>query len=101
VLRVKYDKSGLRSLVVSAPDFAYIQERKDLFSSAAIEDPWASDFNYSSGEWPQNLVGAMVTWQWFRVFLATPLLGRTFTKQEERNSSGGQGRYGSREGAAA
>jgi predicted permease len=84
VLRVRYDKFGLKSLVVSAPDFVHIQQRKDLFSSAAIEDPWASDFNYSSGEWPQHLVGAMVTWQWFRVFRARPLLGRTFTKQEDQ-----------------
>ncbi len=84
VQRVKYGKFNLRSLVVSAPDFVLIQQRKDLFSSAALEDPYASDFNYSSGEFPQHLVGAMVTWQWFRVFRATPLLGRTFTKQEDR-----------------
>jgi predicted permease len=84
VLRAKYGKFALTSLIVSAPDFAQTLKRKDLFSSAALEDPYASDFNYSSGEWPQHLVGAMVTWQWFRVLRARPLLGRTFTKQEDQ-----------------
>jgi predicted permease len=84
VQRVKYDKFSLKSFIVSAPDFVLIEQRRDLFSSAALDDPYASDFNYSSGEFPQHLVGATVTWQWFRVFRATPLLGRTFTKQEDQ-----------------
>jgi putative ABC transport system permease protein len=80
-LRAKYGKLGLKSIVVSAPDFAQIRGRKDIFASAAIEQ--TADFNYTAGEWPQRLLGAKVTWQWFDVFQARPLLGRTFTQEED------------------
>jgi putative ABC transport system permease protein len=81
-LRVKYDKLGLKNINVSVPDFAQVRDDKDFFSSAAIES--TSDFNYAAGEWPQRLLGAQVTWQWFDVFHARPMLGRTFTAEEDQ-----------------
>ena len=80
-LRARYTKLGLINIVVSAPDFAQIRDRHDIFASAAIEQ--TGDFNYTAGEWPQRLLGAKVTWQWFDVFQARPLLGRIFTKEED------------------
>ena len=80
-LRARYTGLGLKNIVVSAPDFAQIRDRHDIFASAAIEQ--TGDFNYTAGDWPQRLVGAKVTWQWFDVFQARPLLGRTFTKEED------------------
>jgi putative ABC transport system permease protein len=81
VLRAKYDKLGLKNIAVSVPDFAQIRDRKDVFASAAISD--TADFNYAAGEWPQRLLGATVTWQWFNVFDARPMLGRVFTSEED------------------
>lgn len=85
VQRVRYGKLGLKSIVVSAFDFSLIRDSKQVFDSAAIETP--SDFNYTSGTWPQKLSGAEVSWQWFQVFGATPMLGRVFTPEEDQPNS--------------
>jgi putative ABC transport system permease protein len=81
-VRGKYDKLGLKSIVISAPDFAGIRDSKKIFAAAAIEDD--SDFNYTAGDWPQRLQGARVSWQWFDVFGARPILGRPFTAAEDQ-----------------
>ncbi|HEV2247629.1 MAG TPA: ABC transporter permease [Terriglobia bacterium] len=81
-VRGKYDKLGLKSIVISAPDFAGIRDSKKIFVAAAIESE--SDFNYAAGDWPQRLQGAMVSWQWFDVFGARPFLGRIFTPAEDQ-----------------
>ena len=81
-LRVKYDKLGLMNIVASAPDFAQIRDSKEVFDSAAIMTQ--ADFNYQAGEGPQRLLGAEVTWQWFDVFSAKPLLGRTFVPEDDQ-----------------
>ena len=81
-VRGKYDKLGLKSIVISAPDFAGIRDSKKIFAAAAIESE--SDFNYTAGDWPQRLQGAMVSWQWFDVFGARPFLGRIFTAAEDQ-----------------
>jgi len=39
-------------------------------------------FNYTGGDWPLRLRGSRVTWQWFDVFEAQPLLGRVFAAEE-------------------
>jgi predicted permease len=44
----------------------------------------SADFNYTAGDWPQRLRGAKVSWQWFEVFAARPLLGRVFTPEEDQ-----------------
>jgi predicted permease len=82
VLRVRYGKLGLKSIVVSVPDFAQIRDRKNIFQYAAVET--TSDFNYSTETFPQRLRGAQVSWQWFDVFGARPILGRVFTPEEDQ-----------------
>ncbi len=52
-LRVKYDKLGLRSIVVSPPDFAQVRDSKRIFAAAAIED--TDDFNYTADAFPERL----------------------------------------------
>src|SRR5438105_9812739 len=49
-LRAKYDKLNLRSISVSARDFADIRDSRDLFEHAAIISQ--SDFNYKIGDTP-------------------------------------------------
>jgi putative ABC transport system permease protein len=82
VERVRYLKLGLTNIVVSAPDFAQVRDSKNIFQSAALED--TSDFNYSTGDFPERLRGAKVSWQWFDVFGARPILGRVFTPEEDQ-----------------
>jgi predicted permease len=82
VLRVRYGKLGLKSIAVSAYDFSLIRDSKEVFESAALET--TSDFNYTSETWPQRLRGAQVSWQWFQVFGARPILGRVFTPEEDQ-----------------
>jgi len=82
VQRARYGKLGLKSIVVSAPDFAQVRDSKQIFGSAALET--SSAFNYSTGEFPERLLGAQVSWQWFDVFGAQPLHGRIFTAEEDQ-----------------
>jgi predicted permease len=81
-LRVRYSKLGLNNIAVSAPDFAQVRDSKKIFSSAAMETPAA--FNYTGGERPEKLQGARVSWQWFDVLGAKPIVGRVFTSEEDQ-----------------
>lgn len=81
-IRVKYDKLNLPNIGVSVPDYADFRDRKDAFTSAAIVSE--QDFNYTGGEWPERLLGANVSWQWFDVFGVKPILGRTFRPEEDQ-----------------
>ncbi|HLW82797.1 MAG TPA: ABC transporter permease [Candidatus Acidoferrales bacterium] len=80
--RVRYVKLGLKNIPVSAPDYVRMRDSKNLFASAALETE--ADFNYTGGEYPQKLQGAQVSWQWFEVFGAKPILGRAFTAAEDQ-----------------
>ncbi len=82
VTRVKYDKLNLKSIPVSAPDFADIRRGEQVFSAAAAMVE--ADYNYTGGDWPERLEGAQVTWQWFSVFGARPELGRVFRPEEDQ-----------------
>ena len=81
-LRVRYDKLGLKSIVVSPPDFAQVRDSKKIFAAAAIED--ADDFNYTADAFPERLKGAEVSSGWFDVLEAKPILGRVFAPEEDR-----------------
>jgi predicted permease len=81
-VRAKYDKLGLLNIVVSAPDFAQVRDAREVFESAAMMTQ--ADLNYMADAGPQRLVGAQVTSQWFAVFRAKPLLGRTFVPEEDQ-----------------
>jgi len=82
VQRARYAKLGLKNIVVSAPDFAQMRDGKKVFATAALETE--ADFNYTGGDYPQRLQGAQVSWQWFDVFGAKPILGRVFTSAEDQ-----------------
>ena len=80
--RVRYRIGDLANIGLSAPDFGDIASAKDLFSAAAVERP--GSFNYlPAGGMPERLQAAMVSWQWFDVFLAEARLGRGFRPEED------------------
>jgi len=81
-IRVKYDKLNLKSIVISAPDFADVRDSRQIFSAAALVQD--GTFNYTSGDVPERLLGAQVSWQWFDVFGVKPLLGRAFRPEEDQ-----------------
>jgi predicted permease len=81
-IRVRYEHLNLKSIVVSAPDYAFVRDNKQLFASAAMQTE--GDFNYTQGDRPLRLRGAKVSWQWFDVFEAKPLLGRVFVPEEDQ-----------------
>jgi len=82
VQRARYNKLGLKNIVVSVPDYAQVRDSKDVFATAALCTP--STFNYTAGDFPQMLRGALVTWQWFDVFGVKPAAGRVFTADEDQ-----------------
>lgn len=82
VQRARYLKLGLNNIVVSLPDYAQMRDSTKIFAAAAAGTE--SDFNFTGGEYPQDLQGAQVTWQWFNVFGAKPVVGRTFTAAEDQ-----------------
>jgi predicted permease len=81
-IRVRYEKLNLKSIVISAPDYAFVRDNKQVFASVAAQTD--GDFNYTGGDWPLRLRGSKVSWQWFDVFEAKPLLGRVFAPEEDQ-----------------
>ena len=81
-IRARYEKLNLKNIVISAPDYTFVRDNTKTFAAAAIENE--SDFNYATGSWPLRLRGARVSWQWFDVFEAKPLLGRVFAPEEDQ-----------------
>jgi predicted permease len=82
VERARYLKIGLNNIQVSVPDFAQMRGSTRIFASAALEQE--GDFNYTAGDYPVDLEGALVSWEWFDVFGAKPILGRVFAAAEDQ-----------------
>jgi len=80
-VRSRYDKLALKSIPVSVPDFADVQQSRQVFQYAAVED--SGDINYAGEGAPERLEGARVSRDWFAVFGAKPILGRAFSAEED------------------
>jgi predicted permease len=80
--RVSYKTLNLDKIAMSATDFADIRDSREIFSKAAMAD--FDGFNYTGGDSPERLQGALVTWQWFDVFGSNALVGRTFRAEEDQ-----------------
>jgi putative ABC transport system permease protein len=81
-LGVNYEKLNVKSSSVSIAEFVDVRDSKEVFASAAIGT--RANYNYSAGNFPERLSAQRVTWQWFDVFGAKPLLGRLFTAEEDQ-----------------
>ncbi|MDR5726045.1 MAG: ABC transporter permease [Terriglobia bacterium] len=81
-LRVRYSHLNLASIGVSVPDFADALSLKKQVEYAALEQ--SGSFNSMVDGRTQHLSAANVTWQWFNVLGARPILGRTFTADEDQ-----------------
>jgi predicted permease len=79
---VNYDKLNIKSPTVSPTVFADVRDSKDIFEVAAMAT--SGDFNFNGSGLPERLQGQLVTWQWFDVFGARPILGRSFRPEEDQ-----------------
>src|SRR6478672_11037870 len=80
--RVTYKKLNLDRIEMSATDFNDVRKSPEIFSKAAMGN--IVGFNYAGGDSPVRLQGGTVTWQWFEVFGAKPILGRGFRSEEDQ-----------------
>jgi predicted permease len=81
----KYTQLNLPSIGVSAPDFADAQSMHGMVDAAAMVQ--AASFNATFDGRTQHLRAARVSQQWFRVFGAEPIVGRTFLLEEDQKGA--------------
>ncbi len=81
----KYTQLNLPSIGVSAPDFQDAQSMHGLVDTAAMVQ--AASFNATFDGRTQHLRAARVSQQWFQVFGAEPILGRTFLPEEDQKGA--------------
>ncbi len=77
-----YTKFTLDIPYVSATTENYAASLNGLVVSAALEQP--TSFNLLRGGQAEHVAAARVSSTWFRVFGAEPILGRTFTTDEDQ-----------------
>ena len=68
----------------SIPMFTFFQENNDLFDDLAGYDSNSNGVNLSGGDRPELVQALRVSQNYFRLFGAHPILGRTFTADEDR-----------------
>lgn len=78
----RYIQLNLPSIGVSVPDFADAMSLKQLVEAGALED--SDSLNAEHDGRTEHLLSSAVTWQWFQVYGARPILGRTFTQEEDQ-----------------
>jgi putative ABC transport system permease protein len=71
---------------VSYPDILDWKAQTDLFQAVSTVN--GSGFDVTGGQEPERIDGMVVDEDYFRVFTSPPLLGRTFTKQENMPGAG-------------
>jgi len=81
-LRVRYTHLNLDSIGVSVPDFSDALSLKKQVEYAALDQ--MGSFNSTIDGRTEHLEAANVSWQWFDVLGARPILGRTFTREEDQ-----------------
>jgi len=73
---------GMTEFAVSAANFIDWQQQNDVFDKMAIYT--GSSLNLTGREQPEALQGAAVSADFFSTLQAQPMLGRTFTPDEDR-----------------
>ena len=81
----KYTQLNLPIIGVSAPDFADARSMQSQVDASALVQ--AVSYNATFDARTQHLRAAKVSQQWFQVFGAEPILGRTFLPEEDQNGA--------------
>ena len=74
--------------LANVPEFSLWKAQKDLFEEVAAYDDVGPALNLTSGRFPEQIQGKHVTADFFRLFGAQVVLGRTFTEAEDRPNGG-------------
>lgn len=82
VLHTRYAQFTLDLPNVSVPTYAKAASMSDQVEAAAIEH--GSSFNIVRDGRAENIPAAQVSSRWFDVYGARPILGRTFTAEEDQ-----------------
>jgi predicted permease len=86
VMHVRYTQFTLDVPDVSVPTFAKAAAMSDEVEAAAIEQ--GSSFNIERDGRAENIPAARVSSRWFDVYAARPIVGRTFTADEDQPGAG-------------
>jgi predicted permease len=86
VMNVLYKKLALDVPYISVPDYTDTASLKNVVEEAAMER--GTGFNTAHDGKVEHITGAQVGSQWFQVFGARPILGRTFTAEEDQPNAG-------------
>ncbi|HEY3743341.1 MAG TPA: ABC transporter permease [Bryobacteraceae bacterium] len=81
-LRVHYFKLGLDDIGVSATDYADAAKMTDVFDAVGFSG--GLPLNFTGGAMPEQIKTGAVNPRWFDVFGTRPMLGRTFTEEENQ-----------------
>lgn len=84
-LHARYTQLNLPSIGVSAPDFKDAQSLTGIVDAAAISQ--STSFNTATSSGSEHIQSASVSRDWFRVFGAQPILGRTFSPEEDQKGA--------------
>ena len=74
--------------LANVPEFSLWKAQKDVFEEVAAYDDLGPALNLTSGPFPEQIQGKHVTADFFRLFGAQVVLGRTFTEAEDRPNGG-------------
>ena len=81
----KYTQLNLPSIGVSAPDFRDVQSMQSQVDAGALVQNVG--YNATFDGRTQHLRAAKVSQQWFQVFGAEPIVGRTFLPEEDQKGA--------------
>jgi predicted permease len=81
----RYAQPNLPNAGVSAPDFADAESLNTIVESAAMVQ--TNSFNGTFAGRTRHLRAGLVTWKWFNVFGAQPIIGRTFLPEEDQKDA--------------
>jgi predicted permease len=81
----RYTQLNMPSIGVSVPDFKDAQSLTGIVDAAALSQ--GTSFNTSTNGGSEHIQGASVSRDWFRVFGAQPILGRTFSPEEDQKGA--------------
>ena len=82
-LRAKYAMGDLGNISMSAPDIGDAMSGKNLLAAVAAMLPGRFNYTPAGSTTPTKIDAALVTYQWFDVFEAQPIMGRTFRPEED------------------
>ena len=84
-LHARYTQLNMPSISVSVPDFKDAQSLTGIVDAAAIGQ--STSFNTSTSSGSEHIQAATVSRDWFRAFGAQPILGRTFSPEENQKGA--------------